>query len=276
MFNGPTRRALFILPPAGYFRNPLRGSGSNMNCLYETVAEAYMRVRSRFVPAIHDDLGEAEESLEACRANLASKEREAAAQCAACTRAAIARRKAGDVGGAKFHLQAKKSLFRFCRLLKRNFYRRFFPQERKRAVARLEKVRNGMALLDKQLDALRSSTIDKELMNSLRASSQAMKRAGIGMDAEEAEKVMNDLEDQIHEASEVTNVLATPLNALGDSGDADAELQGLADVDVELGLIEEEDTVLLGGLSEPLLPDAPTNFEPAVVRAPPVPSAMAY
>ena len=89
-------------------------------------------------------------------------------------------------------------------------------QERKRCVARLDKVRNGIALLDKQLDALRSSELDKELMSSLRASSQAMKRAGIGMDADEAEKVMNELEDQIHEASEVTNVLATPLNAAGD------------------------------------------------------------
>lgn len=155
------------------------------------------------------------------------------------------------------------------------------PQERKRAVARLEKVRNGLALLDKQLDALRSSELDKELMNSLRASSQAMKRAGIGMDAEEAEKVMNELEDQIHEASEVTNVLATPLNAAGDS-DADLELLGLADVDAELGLIEDEDSQLLAGLSPDRIPDAPSSdpglppAAAAVVRAPPVPSAMLY
>ena len=79
-----------------------------MNCLYESVAQAYLRVRSSFffVPAIEDDLGEAEETLEACRSSLASKEREAAIQCAASGRAAMAKRKAGDLGGAKYHLQA--------------------------------------------------------------------------------------------------------------------------------------------------------------------------
>ena len=261
-----------------------------MNCLYETVAGAYIRVRSRFVPVIRDDLGEAEESLEACRANLASKEREAAAQCTACTRAALDRRKAGDIGGAKFQLQVPRPIV--CVFL---FFLCFTPpsfcQERKRAVARLDKVRNGIALLDKQLDALRSSELDKELMSSLRASSQAMKRAGIGMDADEAEKVMNELEDQIHEASEVTNVLATPLNvaAGGDLEDADLALLGLADVDAELGLIEQEDSLLLGGLPDLLvemqLPDAPGHdparpapapVAAAVVRAPPVPSAMDF
>ena len=259
-----------------------------MNCLYETVAGAYIRVRSKFVPAIQDDLSEAEESLEACRTNLSSKEREAAAQCAASTRAALARRKAGDIGGAKFHLQVQ--LIRLVFLVSVVTY--VFSQERKRAVARLDKVRNGIALLDKQLDALRSSELDKELMSSLRASSQAMKRAGIGMDADEAEKVMNELEDQIHEASEVTNVLATPLNvaAGGDLEDADLALLGLADVDAELGLIEQEDSLLLGGLPDLLvdqLPDAPGHdparpapapapVAAAVVRAPPVPSAMDF
>jgi hypothetical protein len=260
-----------------------------MNCLYETVAGAYIRVRSRFVPVIRDDLGEAEESLEACRANLASKERDAAAQCTACTRAALDRRKAGDIGGAKFHLQVPRPIV--CVFL---FFLCLTPpsfcQERKRAVARLDKVRNGIALLDKQLDALRSSELDKELMSSLRASSQAMKRAGIGMDAEEAEKVMNELEDQIHEASEVTNVLATPLNVAGggDLEDADLALLGLADVDAELGLIEQEDSLLLGGPPDLLvdqLPDAPGHdparpapapVAAAVVRAPPVPSVMDF
>jgi hypothetical protein len=256
-----------------------------MNCLYETVAGAYIRVRSRFVPAIRDDLGEAEESLEACRANLASKEREAAAQCTACTRAALDRRRAGDISGAKFHLQVSRPLV--CVFIFFLGFTTAFSQERKRAVARLDKVRNGIALLDKQLDALRSSELDKELMSSLRASSQAMKRAGIGMDADEAEKVMNELEDQIHEASEVTNVLATPLNAAGDL-DGGAAFLGLADVDAELGLLEDEDSALLAGLladgPDLSLPDAPEH-EPArpapalaapVVRAPPVPSAMDF
>jgi hypothetical protein len=260
-----------------------------MNCLYETVAGAYIRVRSRFVPAVRDDLGEAEEALEACRANLASKERDAVAECTACTRAAIDRRKAGDIGGLKYHLKVPRArrLLTACAVALL-LTSPAFAQERVRAVARLNKVRNGLALINKQLDALHGSTIDKDLMNSLRASSQAMKRAGIGMDAEEAEKVMNDLEDQIHEASEVTNVLATPLNVGGALDSSESAFLDLADVDAELGLLEQEDSELLRELAEgPVLPDAPSHEpeQPAaaaaaaaavVVRAPPAPSAMDF
>ena len=48
-------------------------------------------------------------------------------------------------------------------------------------------------------------------MCSLRASNQAMKRAGLGAGVEEAESVMTELDEQIREASELTSVLATPL-----------------------------------------------------------------
>ena len=112
-------------------------------------------------------------------------------------------------------------------------------------MTRLEKLRGGLALLDKQLDAIRSSELDKELMNSLKASSQAMRKAGIGVDAMEAEKVMNELEDQIQDASEVTAALSTPLLSGMDSGDM---ALGMDDVDRELGLIAEEDSELLAGL----------------------------
>lgn len=76
-----------------------------MNCFYEAIAGAYILVRSRFVPVIKDDMGEAEENLESCRANLAAKERDIATQSAALGRTALAKRKAGDVAGARFHLQ---------------------------------------------------------------------------------------------------------------------------------------------------------------------------
>jgi hypothetical protein len=263
-----------------------------MNCLYETVAQAYMRVRSRFVPAIHDNLGDAEEALETCRANLAAKERDAASQCSDSTRAALSKRKAGDIGGAKFHLQVLCLLYEcLAALLTTSFARDrgkraflllawltplSFCQERKRGIARLEKIRNGLALLDKQLDALRSSELDKELMNSIRASSQAMRNAGIGLDAGEAEKAMNELDDQMREASELTTVLATPLMAGED--DSDGAFLGVADVDAELGLIEEEDSHILAVMAESLpgVPGVPwsESAPPTAVRAPPAASGM--
>ena len=110
-------------------------------------------------------------------------------------------------------------------------------------MARLERMRNGITLVDKQLDALRSSELDKELMRSLRDSSTAMKKAGLGVGVEEAENVMTELDDQIREASELTSVLATPI--VQDADDID--------LDAELGLLE--------------LDDAPEAAEPAPARA---------
>jgi hypothetical protein len=104
------------------------------------------------------------------------------------------------------------------------------PQERRRNVARLERMRNGITLVDKQLDALRSSELDKELMRSLRDSSTAMKKAGLGAGVEDAENIMTELDDQIREASELTSVLATPIVQDADDIDLDAEL-GLLELD---------------------------------------------
>jgi hypothetical protein len=102
-----------------------------MNCLYEACAELYLRVRGRFVPEADNELENAEESLEACRANLSVKERELAHHCQALGRAALAKRKEGDLAGARFHLQAGGPCFA------RGFFRgpATDPRRRRRSAA---------------------------------------------------------------------------------------------------------------------------------------------
>lgn len=78
-----------------------------MNCLYEAVAEAYLRLRCRFVPEPSDELGDAEESLLECRASLRAKEADLSQHCLALGREALAKRRDGDPAGARFHLQAR-------------------------------------------------------------------------------------------------------------------------------------------------------------------------
>lgn len=73
-------------------------------------------------------------------------------------------------------------------------------------------------------------------MQSLKQSSQAMKNAGLGTGAVEAESVMNELDGQLREAEELTTVLATPLQ------DDDCTI----DVDAELELIAEESCIVPG------------------------------
>jgi Snf7 len=210
-----------------------------MNCLYEAVAGAYVRARCRVLPPPDDDLGDAEENLESCRAGLAAREAALGRQADKLGKAAADKKRQGDLSGARFALV-----------------------ERKRVVARLEKIRNGIGLLDKQLDALRASELDKQLMDSLKRSSQAMRKAGIGQGLEEAESVMNELDDQMREASELTTVLATPL--VGTAGEGEDDL----DIEEELGLIDRERSfaTLVGGSHE-VLPGAPEQA-PAAEQAP--------
>lgn len=193
-----------------------------MDCLLETVASGYMFVRSRLVPQVESELCSAEEHLQECRANLSAREGELSKTCVRLGRDALRRKRTGDPEGS-----------RMC------------VRERKQVLLRLEKVRNSLALVDKQLEALRSSEMDKEIMLSLKMSSDAMKKAGIAVGVEEAEKVINELEDRLEDASEVTNLLSAPLMY----ADGVDEL----DLEAELGLIGEDGEVLRTQVLPPAL-----------------------
>jgi hypothetical protein len=217
-----------------------------MNCLYEAVAEFYLRLRGNFVPVADDDLADAEDSLEACRANLSAKERELSRHCVELGRAALAKRRSGDLAGARFHLL-----------------------ERRRNLQRLDKLRTGLSIVDKQLDTLRTSELDKELVRSLRESTVAMKRAGLGVGLEEAETVMTQLDEQMREASELTSVLAAPIQPDDNEAflDLDAELESLT-------AAEAEAPPLAPPLAPPPAPALPAEREP-LLRQPAAPAAAA-
>lgn len=181
-----------------------------MNCFYEMLASTFLNIRTRFIPRLdEDDLGDAEDTLESCRNSLLTREEAMALECTALGKEALTRRRAGDVQGAKVKLI-----------------------ERRRTQQRLDRLRTGLMMVDKQLDALRSSELDKELMQSLRLSSQAMKNAGIGSGLEDAEHVLSELDDQMREATEFTSVLTSPLTQMEEDDDID--------VDAELGLVVRE------------------------------------
>jgi hypothetical protein len=101
----------------------------------------------------------------------------------------------------------------------------------------LEKLRSSLSLVDAQLDALRSTELDKELMQTLLASSAALKRAGVGKGVKEAEAVMSELDEQLRESGELTSVLA---------GGVQEEID--FDLDEEFEQFEQE-CELLGGVA---------------------------
>ena len=140
--------------------------------------------------------------------------------------------------------------------------------ERKRVQKRLERLRHGLDLVDAQIDAIKTSELDKEIMLTLKASTSAMRKAGINLGVQEVETVISELDEQIREVQDVTSALSNPLvgggQALSYTSIEEAEL------DAELDLLEA-----MG--DEPASTSAPpaatsSSFEaPArVARAPPV------
>jgi Snf7 len=173
-----------------------------MNCLLETVAGAYLSVRKRVMPEpMLEEVYSAEDGLFQCRTNMEARERELVLGVRKLAGEAIQRKLAGDVSGARSKLM-----------------------ERRRVQKRLDKVRNGLHIVDLQLDAIRTSEMDKELMHSLKTSSEAMKRAGIGLAVGDAENVMSELDEQIGALQDVTSALSTPFGMGAGGGEEDEEL----------------------------------------------------
>jgi hypothetical protein len=159
-----------------------------MNCFFETVASMWIMtlrtVKGRPPTDLDDDT--IQESLEGCRMSLEVREKELVEACKRLGHEAVRRKAQADLPGAKAKLM-----------------------ERRRAVKRLEKLRNSLSLVDTQLDALRNTELDKELMHTLMASSAALKKAGVGTGVREAEAVMSELDEQMREASELNSVLSS-------------------------------------------------------------------
>jgi hypothetical protein len=182
-----------------------------MNCLFETVASMWivtLKTIKRGAPDPDDE--SVQENLEGCRMSLEVREAELAESCKKLGRDALRRRQQGDTAGAKVKLM-----------------------ERRRSLKRLEKLRNSLTLVDTQLDALRNTELDRELMQTLVASSTALKKAGVGKGIKEAETVMSDLDEQMREASDITQVLS---NNLQDDADFDM------DEEFDLLMSEENET----------------------------------
>jgi len=198
-----------------------------MNCLLETVASLWvLSFRSVYGQVTTEEEVCVQEGLEGCRSGLEQREAALSEAVARLGQEALRRRQLGDMAGARTKLL-----------------------ERRRAAKRLEKLRSSLTLVDAQLDALRSTELDKELIQTLAASSAALKKAGVGKGVKEAEDIMSDLETQLRESSELTSVLS---GQLVDDGDID--------LDEELDLLTQ-DTIAAPVVVNMQAPEAPASVE---------------
>lgn len=161
-----------------------------MNCLLETIAGMWLMSRRAVglrAPVCDEDES-VREGLIGCRLSLETREAELVEGCKRLGRDALRRKQQGDTVGARLKLL-----------------------ERRRVVKRLDKLRNSLVLVDAQMDALQSTELDREVLQTLVASSAALKKAGVGTGVREAEAVMSELDEQMRESGELTSVLSGPL-----------------------------------------------------------------
>jgi len=198
-----------------------------MDCFLETIASVWML--SVRVPEKETEVG-IHDNLEGCRDSLESREADLSEGCRRLGREALKRKQAGDMLGAKTKMM-----------------------ERRRAIKRLEKLRNSLALVDAQMDALRTTELDKELMQTLLASNAALKKAGVGKGVKEAGELMTELDEQLRESGELTSVLSGGLQE-----DCDF------DMEEEFEQLEQE-CELLSGIGTAIAKND-TRIEPAMVN----------
>lgn len=205
-----------------------------MNCLLEAMASVWMGMRrSVMTEPPEEEVMTAQEGLEQCRRNMEGRERELQGVIMRLTDEALAKKREGDA------LTARSKVL-----------------ERRRVQKRLERLRHGLDLVDTQLDAIKTSELDKEIMLTLKASTNAMRKAGITLGVQEAETVMTEIDEQMREVQDITSVLSHPLVLGGQTSSEDAEL------DAELELLEAMGPAIAA--KEPR-PSAPTKPAEAVL-----------
>lgn len=221
---------------------PGAGKRAPMNCLLEAAASLWLGARRRVMTEPpEEEVVTAQEGLEQCRRNMEARERELLGLVDRLTEEALAKRRAGDA------LAARSKIL-----------------ERRRVQKRLERLRHGLDLVDTQLDAIKTSELDKEIMLTLKASTNAMRKAGITLGVQEVENVMSEMDEQMREVQDITEVLSNPLNALGpEEADLDAELD-LLDALAEPPVRQEDPAA---ALLVPVVLPSPAERGPVVVVA---------
>jgi predicted small metal-binding protein len=180
---------------------------------FEALAALWINTKKQIMrEPMEQQVFTAQDNLEQCKRTMEQREKELQETVIKLAKEAISKKKAGDVTAARLKLR-----------------------ERERCIKRLDKLHNSLNIIETQLDAIKSSELDKEIMLSLKASTVAMKKAGISVNANEVENVMSELDDHVREMQDVTTILSNPLmsggsgsmNSMDDEDELDSELERL-------------------------------------------------
>lgn len=134
------------------------------------------------------------QDLSTCASRLATREAELSGRIRTLTAEAAHRKSIMDINGAKKRLV-----------------------ERKRAQLQLEKITSSMSVIDMHMSTIEGTELNRSILETLRASGDALRRLGAKGGVEEVERVVNEVENQVESAAEISRIIAAA-NVTGSIG----------------------------------------------------------
>lgn len=106
--------------------------------------------------------------------------------------------------------------------------------ERKRAQSQLDKLSSSISVIDTHISTIEGTELNRSILETLKASGDALKRLGVHGGIEEVEKVVSEVELQMENAAEVTKVISSAnvsgiINSMGHDVITEEELEAELD-----------------------------------------------
>ena len=190
---------------------------------FDMFAGLWIRGKRYFITEPPDEqINSARDNLERCKDNIQKSIELKRVHLLKVSKEAVACKRAGDKAGAKARIQERMTL-----------------------MSNIEFAQVRLNMVSRQLDAIQTSELDKEVMLSLKASSDALRRAGVMMPVNEVENIVTELDEQIRDIQDTGMVLEAPVGARGtDDRDLELELEKLMQED-EQGMLDKPATPLV-------------------------------
>lgn len=142
----------------------------------------------------------------------------------------------------------------------------------------VQKYQGARLTLEQQIITLEGAAVNKEVFMAMRTGTGALQQIHGDLDAEKVEEVMDDVQDQMAVADEISEAISNPIGgAMEDDDDLLAELDELDELDVADDVMGEVQVPGMGTAvapvaapapATPILPTAPTGaITPAAAPA---------
>ena len=146
--------------------------------------------------------------LRTCMHRLATRESELSERIEVLTAEARKKSAMRDIAGAKRKIIERSVLLCLSASAekKRHLYRDSF--RRRRCHEQLLRVNNSICIIDSHTNAIEGTELNKSILNTIRASGDAIKRLSVKGGMSTVEDIISEVETQMENASEITKVIS--------------------------------------------------------------------